>query len=358
MRKITALFVLFFVAPAMGESFLKASDFPKTFEDLSFVARQEFLYDSYAPYEIEYDEDGVCISGCAYSGITIKEDMAAVDEATEEMAKLIQNSSGNGSVEFPEPGKPSASSPSKPTSPSKPNQPTDFPGQQSGGSTNVIVSQDWCKNGLSTSLPLRYPVDMTNFKYKISSDFGFRVSSPNGSKFHPAIDIGTPSGTPVYATADGTVSTVQNQNNNGGAGLFISIKHSNNLITQYLHLSKALVKVGDEVKACQQIALSGNSGKNKSGGAYDAHLDYRIRFAGNTNKYVDILCPCKSGDRKTNQSSNTNISSMTCEHSLFHNRYKFKPYNPNSDVIKRSLWRVRYGHCMTNVNDLLPDEVR
>ena len=75
--------------PEPKESLLKATQFPKTIQDLSFKSRMELLADGYTPFEIVY-EDGVCVSGCAYPGITIQEDMDAVDEATEEMADLIE----------------------------------------------------------------------------------------------------------------------------------------------------------------------------------------------------------------------------------------------------------------------------
>ena len=196
---------------------------------------------------------------------------------------------------------------------------------------------------------------MSGFRYKISSDFGFRKKSDNGARFHPAIDIACPSGTPVYATADGTVVVATNDPTHGGAGNYISIKHDNGLITQYLHLSKFLVSPNQRVSACQQIALSGNSGVSVSGNSYAPHLDYRIRFNSDKNKYVDILCPCKVST-KSNKSSNNDID-MTCVHSLFYSPYKFKTYNPNSDDTKRSLWRVEHGHCMTKNTDLLPDEI-
>ena len=334
---------------AWADSLLTAQQFPKTFEDLSFKSRIDVLSEGYAPFEIEYDENGVCISGCAYPGITIKEDMRAVDEATEQMANLIaaanqeqqQTSQSGQSQQQNHPAQPN-----QPGEPVQPNTPT-----------QNYSATDWCHNGLSTTLPLRYPVNMANFKYKLTSDFGFRTSSPNGARFHPALDIGCPIGTPVYATADGVVASVSNQTSAGGAGLFINIKHSNGLITQYLHLSQALVKKGDNVRACQEIAKSGNSGVSKQGTSYGAHLDYRIRFDTNSNNYIDILCPCKIGNRSNNTSGNNTLN-MSCAHSLFNAPYKFTKYNPNSDDTKRSLWRVKHGHCMSNVNDLLPDEVR
>ena len=317
MKKIFCLFFIgnLYAVPLCAESFLTAQQFPKTFEDLSFNSRIEVLREGYMPFEVQYDDNGVCVSGCAYRGITIKEDMQAVDEATEEMAELIEEENAN------------------PSAPSAPNGP-------------VNMASNWCRNGKSTRLPLRYPVDMSNLKYPITSDFGFRKKN-----FHPAIDIGCPVGTPVYATADGVIESTGWDDYGGGN--VIKIKHDNGIITQYLHLSKSLVSAGQRVNACQQIALSGNTGTSTG-----PHLDYRVRFQSDTNKYVDILCACKSSNKKSQESYSTNIQYMTCDHSLFYNNYKFSPYNPNSDETKRSLWRVKHGHCMTHNYDLLPDEVK
>lgn len=307
MKKIISLFLFGNICTcfAANDSFLTAQQFPKTFDDMSFKSRIEILRDGYKPYEVTYDDKGNCVSGCAYRGLTIKEDMAAVDEANEEMAELIK------------------------------------------AGTNIIVSgaANWCKNGLSSELPLRYPVDMTNSKYKITSDFGFRETK-TGSKFHPALDIGVPTGTPVYATADGIVDRVWYDDYGGGN--VIDIKHKNEIITQYLHLSQQLVRPGQTVHACDKIGLSGNTGESTG-----PHLDYRIRFQSDKNKYVDILCPNHASNQNTQQSYNINIQNTNNLHSLFYAPYAFRY---QSD--KHSDWRVKHAHCMTNTSDLLPDEVR
>ena len=313
--------------PEPKDSALTATEFPKSIKDLSFKSRMELLADGFAPYEIEYDENGVCVSGCAYPGITIAEDMAAVDEATEEMADLIEK------------------------------EETDTEDKETKKKRKPRIAKNWCQNGLSTKLPLRYPVDMTKLKYPITSDFGFRTQSANGPRFHPALDIGCPTGTPVYATADGVVRYAGNQTTPGGAGNWIGIEHANGLLTMYLHLSKILVKKGQTVSACDKIGLSGKSGNDINGNPYTGpHLDYRIRFDSAKNNYVDILCPCKASTKEgQGQTSNT---TMSCAHSLFNAPYKFSEYNPNSDTTKRSLWRVKHGHCMKKNTDLLPDERR
>lgn len=316
--------------PEPKDTALMATEFPKNIKDLSFKSKLELLIDGYTPYEVEYDENGVCVSGCAYSGVTIAEDMEAVDEATEAIANLIDEEYEDNDEDDDDE-----------SSEHRPHKPHD----------NHPVAKDWCRNGLSTKLPLRYPVDMTKMKYPIVSDFGFRTRSANGARFHPAVDIGCPSGTPVYATADGVVKYADNQTTPGGAGNWVGIEHSKGLLTMYLHLSKILVKKGQRVRACDKIGLSGKSGNDINGNPYTGpHLDYRIRFNSKKNNYVDILCPCKASTKTGHgQTSTTN---MKCTHSLFNAPYKFK------QGAKHSNWRVEHGHCMKKSTDLLPDEKR
>ena len=105
------------------------------------------------------------------------------------------------------------------------------------------------KNGIYTSSP--------NYN-AITSYFGNRESPvPGASTYHRGIDIGVSTGTPVYSSADGYVLDVQYT---GVRGLFVLIKHGNNLYTRYQHLSSSNVSAGQYVKRGQQIARSGNSG--------------------------------------------------------------------------------------------------
>ena len=89
---------------------------------------------------------------------------------------------------------------------------------------------------------------------------------------------------------------------------------------------------------------------NKSCKPYKGpHLDYRVRFKSNKNKYIDILCPCKVSNRKTNNSGSNSLN-LSCEHSLFNTGYRFVKGR------KRSAWRIQNHHCMTKITDKLPDE--
>lgn len=104
---------------------------------------------------------------------------------------------------------------------------------------------------------------------KVSSNYGFR-SDPfdKQTKFHGGMDIAAPIGTPVLATADGTVESVETD---GGYGKTIILSHADGSQSRYSHLSSQTVSVGQQVKSGQTIGAVGNSGHSTG-----AHLDYRL----------------------------------------------------------------------------------
>ncbi|MFF4265032.1 M23 family metallopeptidase [Streptomyces virginiae] len=119
-------------------------------------------------------------------------------------------------------------------------------------------------------------------KYTLSATFG--KGGNMWSHKHSGQDFAVPVGTPVKAAAAGTV--VKAGPNGGGDGPAygnaIVIKHANNTYSQYAHLSKIQIKVGQKVKASQRIALSGNTG-NSSG----PHLHFEIRTTPNYGSAVN-----------------------------------------------------------------------
>ncbi|MFC8273623.1 M23 family metallopeptidase [Streptomyces sp. NPDC057271] len=102
---------------------------------------------------------------------------------------------------------------------------------------------------------------------------------------HSGQDFAVPVGTPVKAAGAGTV--VKAGPNGGGDGPAygnaIVVKHANGKYSQYAHLSKINVHIGQKVGAGQKIALSGNTG-NSSG----PHLHFEIRT---TPNYGSALNP-------------------------------------------------------------------
>ena len=90
------LFVLLMLAQDVyAASLLKSQSFPKTFQDLSFTQRINVLSEGYEPWESEYDANGHCISGCIYSGITIKDELNVLQQNTNNarrnLVQYIQN---------------------------------------------------------------------------------------------------------------------------------------------------------------------------------------------------------------------------------------------------------------------------
>ena len=103
----------------------------------------------------------------------------------------------------------------------------------------------------------------------VTSDFGLRRAV-----WHYGIDIRVKTGNPVYAAFDGVVRI--SGYDRRGFGRFVVIRHKNGLETLYAHLSKSLIKLGDEVKAGDIIGKGGNSGRSTA-----PHLHFELRYSGN-----------------------------------------------------------------------------
>lgn len=107
----------------------------------------------------------------------------------------------------------------------------------------------------------------------LGSGFGYRIDPfTRMVKMHHGVDIGGPIGTPIIATADGTVKYTGSR---GGYGLCIEIDHGYGISTLYAHLSAILVEVGQFVRRGEVIGLLGNTGRSAS-----PHLHYEVRVAG------------------------------------------------------------------------------
>ena len=116
---------------------------------------------------------------------------------------------------------------------------------------------------------------------RISSRFNLkRRIAYYGNKIRPhkGTDFAAPIGTPILATANGTVTESTRK---AGNGKYVKIRHNATYSTQYLHMSKRLVKVGDYVKQGDVIGKVGMTGN--TGGP---HVCYRFWKIG---KQVDPL---------------------------------------------------------------------
>ena len=93
---------------------------------------------------------------------------------------------------------------------------------------------------------------------------------------HNAIDIGIRVGSPIYASAAGTVILSKSSGYNGGYGQYIIISHPNGTQTVYGHLSQNFVAVGTKVVQGQNIGLTGNTGRSTG-----PHIHFEVRGARN-----------------------------------------------------------------------------
>lgn len=103
----------------------------------------------------------------------------------------------------------------------------------------------------------------------------FRYTSPFGRRWgraHEGIDMAAPVGTPIYATADGTVTWAGWQS---GYGNLIKIQHELGTETRFGHLSKIKVKVGQKISRGTLIGAMGNTGRSTG-----SHLHYEVRVNG------------------------------------------------------------------------------
>ena len=108
---------------------------------------------------------------------------------------------------------------------------------------------------------------------KITSKFGLRRHPITGQiRAHNGIDISAPVGTPVRATADGVVTKAMYYS---GYGRYVRISHYGKIETAYAHLSRIVVRRGQQVKKGQIIAYSGNSGQTTA-----AHVHYEVHMCG------------------------------------------------------------------------------
>lgn len=92
-----------------------------------------------------------------------------------------------------------------------------------------------------------------------------------------AVDLAAPVGTPIHASAGGTVIAAKNSGNwNGGYGNYIIVSHPNGTQTLYSHTLKNFVDIGDHVEQGQMIAKIGMTGKTTG-----PHVHFEIRGAKN-----------------------------------------------------------------------------
>lgn len=109
---------------------------------------------------------------------------------------------------------------------------------------------------------------------RIASGFGYRIDPVYKTvKFHAGLDFTAPQGTPIYATADGVVTTAGNTGN--GYGNHVVINHGYGYETLYGHMVRVKVRKGQSVKRGEVIGWVGSTGKSTG-----PHCHYEVHKNG------------------------------------------------------------------------------
>jgi len=272
-----SLFISFVSGVSVAASLLSAQKYPSTFNDLSFSAQQEFMAEDYELFSelSAYDQLNI-----------VYMDQESAEEISQDEEEVTETNT---------PATPTSTTQSTPTQ-----QITQAIEQGSSGGY-CATKNPAIKAG--QKVPIGKPVLESN--YRFCSGYGPRnFGTKDKPKWdnHYGFDIGCKEehyGQPVFATADGVVEKVKPNQRGSSAGNYIRINHGNGFKTYYMHLSKILVKQGQQVSAGCKIAELGNTGGAKAfKGALQtdyptmrksiSHLHYEIHYSGSESSVAGI----------------------------------------------------------------------
>jgi murein DD-endopeptidase MepM/ murein hydrolase activator NlpD len=129
------------------------------------------------------------------------------------------------------------------------------------------LSQNWTSqlswlHALPTGIPMAKD-------YRVTSGFGIRNDPFTGQlAMHEGLDFVAEHGSPIVATAAGTVTR---SGWDSAYGNVVEVSHIEGFTTRYAHLSKRLVEVGQKVQRGETIAQLGNTGRSTG-----PHLHYEV----------------------------------------------------------------------------------
>jgi murein DD-endopeptidase MepM/ murein hydrolase activator NlpD len=127
-------------------------------------------------------------------------------------------------------------------------------------------------------LPLAAPLD----SYQLMSGFGVRIDPFTGQRAqHDGLDLKNEVGTPVLATAPGTVIYAGWMRDYGRV---VEIDHGLGIHTRYAHLKSITVTVGQKVDFRQELGQLGNSGRSTG-----AHLHYEVQVNGKPQDPMNFM---------------------------------------------------------------------
>ncbi len=139
-------------------------------------------------------------------------------------------------------------------------------------SLDEIVNLAKEKEKMLASIPAIQPLKNQDLK-RMASGFGMRMHPILKSwKMHKGMDFTAPTGTPIYASGNGTVIRSARSSTFGNV---IYIDHGYGYETIYAHMSKMVAKRGQKVKRGDLIGYVGNTGRSAA-----PHLHYEVHKNG------------------------------------------------------------------------------
>lgn len=157
--------------------------------------------------------------------------------------------------------------------------------QASGEQLSVLESLLFNRQLDMNAVPSRAPI---NNSY-ITSGFGGRADPIlGGRQYHKGIDFEANTGDPVLAVADGVVSY---SGGRSGYGNTVEVDHGNGYVTRYAHNSRLTRKAGSLVRAGEEIAKAGSTGRSTG-----AHVHFEVWQNGrvvNPRKFLGQASPLR-----------------------------------------------------------------
>jgi murein DD-endopeptidase MepM/ murein hydrolase activator NlpD len=130
------------------------------------------------------------------------------------------------------------------------------------------------KEEMLAGIPSMRPVKTLVRDIEALSGFGMRIHPIHKiQKMHTGIDFTAPSGTPIYATGNGTVAEATNAGS--GYGQHVVLNHGFGYRTLYAHMSVMKVKTGQKIKRGELIGLVGSTGSSTG-----PHCHYEVELNG------------------------------------------------------------------------------
>jgi murein DD-endopeptidase MepM/ murein hydrolase activator NlpD len=140
-------------------------------------------------------------------------------------------------------------------------------------SQDEVVKMAEKKEKLYAAIPAIQPISNKQL-VALASGFGWRTHPIyKVKKLHTGIDFAASIGTPIYATADGTVAEVSVKFS--GYGKMVEVNHGFGYRTRYAHMHEFAVRPGQTIKRGDLIGYVGNTGLSTA-----PHLHYEVLING------------------------------------------------------------------------------